>query len=204
MKLSISHLQKTSRIGGFTLIETLVAVMILAFAIVGPLTLAAQSLRASHDARDELFATYLATEGIEVIHSIRDNNSGDDLTVNHSNWLQNITSAGRCTPNCAVDIPQQQSPNVWKPVALVSCASVNSVCAKIYYNPTTGLYRQGFAAAPGAPWQPTLYARLLNVVVVNAQRQVRLVSTVTYLGYGHKTRTLTLTDDLYNWFPPLQ
>lgn len=189
---------------GFTLIETLVAVMILVFAIIGPFALAAQSLRAAHDARAELFSTYLALEALEITHSIRDNNSADDVTVNHTSWMNNITSI--CAPTCVPDITQQTTPNVWRtasPLPLITCATLASNCALIYYNPNTGLYRQGFASAPGAPWSATTYRRLLSATVVDATRQVRMTSTVTYLGYGRKTRTVSIDENIYNWFPKL-
>lgn len=204
MKLFI---QKT-RQGGFTIVETLVAVMILAFAIIGPFALAAQSLRASYDARNELVATYLALEGIEIVHNIRDNNSGDDATLDHTKWMDNIIT-GKCRPNgCVPDITEQPGVgSVWKADALVSCPP--GLCADrnvVYFNPTTGLYRQS-ASALSAPWQKTLYTRKLEVVGIdnaaNPQRQVRITSTVTYLGYGHKIRTLSIADNFYNWFPTI-
>ena len=201
-------IQKIAQKRGFTLIETLVAVMILAFAIIGPFALSAQSLRASRDARDELVATYLALEGIEIVHSIRDNNSADDITPAHTHWMDNII-AGTCRPHgCIPDITEQPGVgSVWTANALVSCPPVS--CPDrivVYFNPTTGLYRQSAAALP-APWQKTLYTRKLNVVGVddpgNPQRQVRITSTVTYLGYTHKIRTLSVSDNFYNWFPLL-
>lgn len=201
MKLFISLLpQRTPR--GFTLVETLIAVTVLVFAVIGPFALAAQSLRAAHNARSELFATYLALEGIEILHSIRDNNSADDATVARTHWLDNITNG--CAPGCVPDIAEHASPNVWTTQVLSTCPNPNSNCAKIYYNSSTGLYRQGFNSAPGAPWSITPYTRFLTITAVNAQRQLLIKSTVTYLGYGHKTQTLSITDNLYNWFPMLQ
>lgn len=189
---------------GFTLVEALVAIMILAFAIVGPFTLSAQSLRASRDARDELTATYLASEAIEIVHNIRDNNSADDATANHTNWMNNISA--NCLPNgCVTDITEQQSvappSNIWKSSALVACPP--GLCpdrSDIYFNPVTGLYRQG-SSALAAPWQKTSYSRFLTITVVSAN-QIHLTSTVTYLGYGNKRRTLSIGEDFYNWFPP--
>jgi prepilin-type N-terminal cleavage/methylation domain-containing protein len=200
MKQPLSFFPKRAQ-GGFTLVETLVAVMILAFAIIGPFVLSAQSLRASRDARSELSATYLALEGIEIVHNIRDNNSGDDITASHTNWMNNIIAT--CKANgCVPDITQQMTP-----AALIMCPP--GLCpnrSTVYYNPTTGLYRQSDVAL-SSPWQKTTYTRILSVVGVDdpndPQKQVRITSTVTYLGYGHKTRTLSIVDDFYNWFPSL-
>jgi prepilin-type N-terminal cleavage/methylation domain-containing protein len=58
---------------GFTLIETFVAVTILAFAVAGPLFAASRAYVAASIARDQLTASYLAQEGIEYVRAMRDN-----------------------------------------------------------------------------------------------------------------------------------
>src|SRR3989338_10635926 len=57
---------------GFTLVETLVAVMLLSVAVVAPMSLAAKSLGSAYYARDQITAFYLAQEAIEALRSIRD------------------------------------------------------------------------------------------------------------------------------------
>jgi len=57
---------------GFTLIETLVAVLLLSIAVVAPMTLASKSLSSAHYARDQITAYYLAQEAIEALRAIRD------------------------------------------------------------------------------------------------------------------------------------
>src|SRR3989338_6485255 len=57
---------------GFTLVETLVAVMLLSVAVVAPMSLAARSLGSAYYARDQITAFYLAQEAIEALRSIRD------------------------------------------------------------------------------------------------------------------------------------
>src|SRR3989344_8026028 len=59
---------------GFSLIETLVAVVILVSAIVGPLTLAQRSIHSAVYARDQVTASFLAEEVIEYIRMARDGN----------------------------------------------------------------------------------------------------------------------------------
>jgi len=57
---------------GFTLIETLIAVTILTFAVSGPLYTAGRALVAAEIARDQLVASYLAQEGVESVRAMRD------------------------------------------------------------------------------------------------------------------------------------
>jgi prepilin-type N-terminal cleavage/methylation domain-containing protein len=58
---------------GFTLLETLVAVTILALAIGGPMYAASRSLVAAQNSSNQLTASHLAQEGIEFVRKLRDN-----------------------------------------------------------------------------------------------------------------------------------
>lgn len=60
---------------GFTLIETLVAVLILASAIAGPLTIASKGLSAANLARNQTAAQFLAQDGMEYVRFVRDSNN---------------------------------------------------------------------------------------------------------------------------------
>jgi prepilin-type N-terminal cleavage/methylation domain-containing protein len=57
---------------GFTLLEVLVAILLLALAVTGPMTIAQSSLRAAFFARDQVVALYLAQDAVETIKNIRD------------------------------------------------------------------------------------------------------------------------------------
>ena len=128
---------------GITLVETVVAVTILAAAIAGPMTLASQSLKASRDAKNELIATHLAEEGIEVIHSLRDNASAIDSTPTRTSWMVNLFAA--CVSACGIDSSGHMPP-VWANDAIVPCVNPDCSDHMIFYNSTTGLYKQSIAA----------------------------------------------------------
>ncbi len=57
---------------GFTLIETLVAVLLLASAIAGPLTIASKGLSAALVAKDQITAFFLAQDAMEQVRFLRD------------------------------------------------------------------------------------------------------------------------------------
>jgi type II secretory pathway pseudopilin PulG len=78
---------------GFTIIETLVAITILMISIVGPLTIAQKSLNASIYAKDQVIASFLAQEQIELVKFERNGvvNSGADF----KSWIKDYPS------NCA-------------------------------------------------------------------------------------------------------
>jgi type II secretory pathway pseudopilin PulG len=86
-------------LSGFTMIETLVAVTILLVSIVGPITLAQQSLSSSSFAKDQVTAFYLAQESMEYVRNVRDTNS-----FQGSGWLDNLTDDGNeCDNGCKID-----------------------------------------------------------------------------------------------------
>ncbi len=184
---------------GFSLIETIVAIVVLTLAVVGPMTLSAQSIRASRDARLELTATHLAEEGMEVVHNIRDNNSAQDADPARGAWMTNILPI--CSTGCVVDVTEH-STGVWGPTALISCAGNCSTVDRIYQHSTTGLYRQ-FSSALASPWTVTPFRRSVTVTEVVANRQVRVTSSVSYRSYGGSPRTISTSQDFYNWFPRL-
>lgn len=85
----------------FTIIETLVAIMILMIAISGPLTNAFQGLNAASAARDQMTASNLAQEGIEAIRNIVDSNIRSGRAADQG-FLLNVNTCGskaRCRIN---------------------------------------------------------------------------------------------------------
>jgi len=199
-------MRRTTRAqSGITLIECIVAVSILIGAISGPLALTSQSLKASRDARNELIATNLAQEAIEILHNIRDNNSADDVTIDRRNWMLGVMNDCGTGEGCIID-PTDHSVGVWGPDALIPCPlGTCSTVNRIYEHSSTHMYRQSLNA-PGGDWQPTELRRWMKVEGIddasNPLRQVRATVTVTYAGYSG-TRTVEIKQELYNWFPEL-
>lgn len=59
---------------GFTLLETIIAVALLAISIVASVALISKSIQSRTVSQNRLMASYLAQEGIELVINIRDNN----------------------------------------------------------------------------------------------------------------------------------
>src|SRR3990167_9485995 len=74
--------QKSKVKRGFSLIETLVAVLLLATAITGPLTIASKSFLVATVAKDQVTAFYLAQDAVEYVRFARDSNK-----LSGSDWL---------------------------------------------------------------------------------------------------------------------
>ena len=177
----------------FTLIETLVAITILMMAIVGPYYAVQQAVNASYTARDQLIATSLAQEGVEFVHSIRDNN----YIVNSAlgcqpngcrSWLASVDGTSGSTASyancftangCMVD-PTQNTVN--------ACAA--SGCTPLYLS-NTYIYNQ---AASGAA---TRFTRKVTLQSVSAT-EVAVTVKVTWIT-EHTSYTVTVTEHLNNW-----
>jgi Tfp pilus assembly protein PilV len=196
---------------GMTLVESIVAVMIMVTAVTGPLVLAYQGLRATRDARNELIAIQLASEGIEVINSVRNNNSSTDNTPTGTNWLANILpncAPTVASPGCVIDVTQVTNlgASVWLPGAVIQCSGVDCPESRLYYYPSTGMYRQQTAAGVWTGWQSSKFRRIISVDQPNPDNlnYKRVISTVYYKRFNGTEAMVQLNDNIYNWFPELQ
>lgn len=184
---------------GITLIETVVAVTVLTFALGGPFLLAAKSLRSAAYAREEITAARLGEEALEVIHNMRDNNSAHSIQ-----WVNNIASScGGANQGCLIDIRQQQPSNgavntIWANNSLAPCSSGISSCP--VYQFTNGMYGQMTTVTAG--WTDTGMKRMVTVTPLNANNEYRVDVEVDYPA-GPQIHKVILHDTLMNWFPTL-
>lgn len=75
---------------GFTIIETLVAIAVLMIGVAGPLAVASKGLSSALNARDQMIASFLAQESMEVIKNSKFNHyDGTPL-----GWLTDFTLSG--------------------------------------------------------------------------------------------------------------
>ena len=66
---------------GFSLIEVLISLLILSTGIAAVVLLMMQSIRSSQTSRDQIIASMLAQEGIELMRNYRDNNTSSFNTT---------------------------------------------------------------------------------------------------------------------------
>lgn len=172
----------------FTLIETLVAVTLLATTIVLPFVAIQRSLVATYATRDETIATALASEAIEYVRSVRDSNYLMNLKRPGSNrtWLYGFDgspgSVNCFAPSrCMVDATRNS------PVMLCPASG----CATPLYLSSQNLYNQANSGTP------SLYIRSVQFTQITAT-EVRVTATVTWQDHG-QVQSVTVTDVLSNW-----
>jgi prepilin-type N-terminal cleavage/methylation domain-containing protein len=98
---------------GFTIVETLVAILIMSVSITSAMVLVQTGLRTTFNARDQITAFYLAQDALEQIHSIHFTNrlaepvNLSDPDLGDSNyWLKGLDDAvpgGSIDPLCISD-----------------------------------------------------------------------------------------------------
>ena len=180
--------QKTG-LRGFTLLETLVAVLILVMSITGPLIIAQKGLTTTLIAKDQVTAYFLAQDAVEYIHFKRDNAclnaaSPCNSTAAWLSTLSNCTSSTGAT-TCTVDTTEND------PVAITTC---NGVCPNINYDSTTGRY--SYTTGTKTPFVRTI---TITAPVPGNNDEAAVVVTVSWTDSGAKLRSVTTKEDIFNW-----
>jgi prepilin-type N-terminal cleavage/methylation domain-containing protein len=175
-----------SRMKGFTLVETLVAITILTLAVVAPFQAIQNSINASRVAKEKLVASGLAQEALEYVRFIRLNN----YLANPGSYKATILNGmnGTNGPNC---VGAGNNCTVDASVAPPGFASCGGVCPVLQLDPAgTGVYTQ---AAIG---HPTIYRRSINITATpNVSEQV----TVTITWNDRGAQTMVLQETMYDW-----
>lgn len=116
---------------GFTVLESIVAIMILSLSISGAFSAVQQSLSQSILAKDEVKAFYLAQEAIEIIRNKRDTNQLVIINEGANNWLTNITDVCAFNKICRADALTN---------SLTLCGDNWGSCPVLKQDPNTFLY----------------------------------------------------------------
>ena len=177
---------------GFTLVEVLVAVTLLLIALIGPMTSIARSSQATEVANQQVPATFLAQEGVELVHKVRD----DELrqwfgNSSHQAWSNAISDLNACFSNdgCGVTISNNNTVNV------VSCSNIEN--CRLYYADANNVRSRYTHNSSGGEQTP--YTRVIRLNEVSADREIEVQSEVRWRsGRLVEEQQVTLRTAIFN------
>jgi Tfp pilus assembly protein PilV len=183
---------------GQSLVEALIALSILTVALLGIETLLARSFLLDRVTTDQTKATYLASEGIEIMKSLIDHQVYDAIA--NPGGIAGDPDTGGWNNFCNLSPGASAYYQIdW---TTTSCPSpiVSSDATPILFNKTTGLYSYGDLSAT-----PSAFTRVIKVTkpvdASGMSNEIDIQSTVTW-GTGSVTnQKLVLEDHFYNWNP---
>jgi Tfp pilus assembly protein PilV len=185
--------------GGFTLVETLVAISLLTIAIVAPIALTAQSLSTAYYARDQITAFYLAQEGIEIVRSVRDSNVLKIAIGQSANLLDyNNTSLVSLSPFtvdslAAVSNAISQCPNA----SASSCPALQTN-GNVYGYTGDGSITSDDSASRFTRYVTACYIQSNGQCNSQTSDEIRVSVTVLWRT-GNIARSFTISEDMYRW-----
>jgi len=167
--------KKISNNLGISILEVVVAIMIIAVGMVGVLSLVIQNVKAQYINKNVLIASGLAQEGLELVRNIRDTN----WITSDKTWNQDIVGDGTYT----IDYSGLFSINM-------AVNSIDEAGARLYVD-GDGLYTHTATATS------TNFYRLINVVDNTDYLDVKC--TIRWKD-GTQNHNYTAETFLYNWW----
>ncbi|MCM2339093.1 MAG: prepilin-type N-terminal cleavage/methylation domain-containing protein [Burkholderiales bacterium] len=176
----INNFKKINKGGGFTLVETLVAISVFSFAVLGLMSVLSNGITDIGYAKKKTVAVYLAQEGVEYIRNMRDNYiffGGNPGWNNFKAQLASCNAGSECGFSTT------------NPIVVNSCTSNPSVC-KIYLN--NGDYNTNSSGNDSG------FSRKIWMEVIESSREVKIFSQVSWT-QGSGTYKIILSENLFNW-----
>jgi len=177
---------------GFTLVETLVAILILMTAVTGPLTLAYRGFSAATTAKEYIVGYFLAQDALEFVRFARDTN-----LLSRCDWIDG-TSGASCSGG--IDLSNCLSSNGCRfdstssdpPVVCPAPVPPVSGCPVLQYDEGTGKYQ--YTSGPNS-----LYRRQTNIEDGSNPDEITVTVTVQWTSDGGMFREATVSENMFNW-----
>lgn len=165
---------------GFTLVETLVAILLLTLSISGPLYVAQQSFTSAKIARDQTVARFLAQEGVELVRAYRDTN-----TLSSRDWLNGLETC-KTQYGCYMHHTNNG-------LELVGACS-ESGCPALNYNRIDSAYSYD----SGSNYTPSNYTRTIIIEDIETDKDTQVTVEVFWNDRGVE-RSVRTQEYLFNW-----
>lgn len=171
---------------GFTLIETLIAILILTLTLNAFFTLISNSIFSAQYARNKITANYLAQEAIDYIRNDR-----DSIAFQNNDWDGFIQKYDKCLTEegCYFDVLED-------PVQPKYCQT--SSCQTFYYNSNSGSSSIKNYYTYTTTLVETPFERRIIMTKSNLDQEIDITVKVKWLN-GKTAHTKILTTSLLNW-----
>ena len=166
------------------MIETIIALTVITFAILGPVSLTIFSLKSANVSKDQIIASFLAKDAMEYIKNWRD----DNYLQKKSNWLAGLGGGCLNASGCYIDTTLPYDDNQ----AIKNCPGGGG-CPNIKYNALTIEY--GYDSG----WVDDIFVR--TVKISNTTPDEAEVSIIVSWDDKFGSHSFILQDNLFNWHP---
>ena len=194
-----SRIKKIQLNRGFTVLESMVAIIILSLSITSVFSVISNSIYQANIARDEMTSSYLAQEALEIVRNIRDTNQLKRISNSSITWLDNITGGANCLfagASTISDVCRIGNANI------LDCGGINVFCPNLSQNNTTaGGNVPDYQFSDGPTFGSTLtnLRRELRFQKVAGNADDMTVTVNIYYKRGITTRKVTLKTDILSW-----
>lgn len=195
---------------GFTIIELVISIFVLAIAIVGIFTAFSIMVILTSEAADRLTATYLAQEGMEIVRNIRDTNWLNPAAT----WVDGFSTAPCDTSGCMVDYTTTgsgSSPMLAWSGGNADYLYVSNINGFYGYNPTNATqtkFQRKIVITPLNDGWDNLEHIIKVTIQVSWDKKASIVSAGRSAGNcdasGSGANCIITISTLYNWFNPAQ
>ena len=137
--------KKVNKNGGFTLVETLVAIAIFTASILAVMAVLANSISDTNYAKKKMTAAYLAQEGIEYVRNKRDTN----MLFSVNGWEEFKSSFALSSPGLFYPIPTDSDFSDFKRTINADTTSFGNdevkITSKVEWTQGSGIYNITFS-----------------------------------------------------------
>lgn len=190
--------------GGFTLVESMVAISILSMAVTGPLLIAQKGIGSAIYARDQITAFYLAQEAVEYVRNVRDTNR-----IQNAWWLKQFCSpinSACATVNSmykinAVYSTFNNADGTVNTNAISECVG-SCPALSFYVDTVSGDKFYGYDTGTGGTWTPTIFTRTISInnTIHPSGREALISVTISWkTTLFAPVRTFTVREYLFNF-----
>lgn len=170
---------------GQIMLESIVAISVIIIALLGIFDLLSRSLSVNRVAGNQYVAANLASEGIEVVKNIIDNNA-----IQGSAWNNGLNEGiyEISYDNASIGAPEliDSNPDNCAPAYIRQNAQL------LTFEPSTGIYDYGLST-------PTIFKRAVCIKSLSSGDELKINSIVTWTTRGDANLEINLEDHFFNW-----